>query len=102
MSARLRPSTCRACWAPLGRSDTARNGPCGACTHFAPKWVHSRGQSCYTPDLHVNAFSSSGCLTKPPNTVGECKSAEMSVPHMPTWKAKMLGKLTQERVLLEP
>jgi hypothetical protein len=40
-------------------------------------------------------------LTKPPDTVGEFKSVEMSVPHMPAWKAKTLGKLTQERVLLE-
>jgi hypothetical protein len=36
------------------------------------------------------------------DTVGEFKSAEMGVPHMPAWKAKTLGKLTQERVLLEP
>jgi hypothetical protein len=26
----------------------------------------------------------------------------MSVPHMPAWKAKTLGKLVQEKVLLEP
>ena len=30
------------------------------------------------------------------DTVGELKSAEMSVPHMPTWKAKTVRKLTQE------
>jgi hypothetical protein len=35
-------------------------------------------------------------------TVGEFKSAEMSVPHMPAWKAKKRGKLMQEKVLLEP
>jgi hypothetical protein len=34
-------------------------------------------------------------------TVGELKSAEMCVSHMPSWKAKTLGKLTQEKVLLE-
>jgi hypothetical protein len=36
------------------------------------------------------------------DTVGEFKSAEMGVPHTPAWKAKTLGKLTQEKVLLEP
>jgi hypothetical protein len=39
---------------------------------------------------------------KRPDTVGEFKSAEMGIPHMPAWKAKTPGKLTQERVLLEP
>ena len=39
---------------------------------------------------------------KCPDTVGELKSAEMCVSHMPSWKAKTLGKLTQEEVLLEP
>ena len=34
------------------------------------------------------------------DTVGEFKSAEICVSHMPSWKAKTLGKLTQERVLL--
>src|SRR5215475_14795096 len=42
------------------------------------------------------------CLEKPRDTVGECKSAEMGVPHMPAWRAKKRGKLTQENVLLEP
>jgi hypothetical protein len=42
------------------------------------------------------------CLKKRPDTVGEFKSAEMGVPHTPAWKAKTLGKLTQEKVLLEP
>ena len=40
-------------------------------------------------------------LEKPPDTVGEFKCADMSVPRMPSWKVKTLGKLTQERVLLE-
>jgi hypothetical protein len=35
------------------------------------------------------------------DTVGEFKSAEMGVPHMPAWKAKTLGKIAQEKVLLE-
>jgi hypothetical protein len=35
------------------------------------------------------------------DTVGEFKSVEMGVPHMPAWKAKTLGNLSQERVLLE-
>jgi hypothetical protein len=38
---------------------------------------------------------------KPPDTVGELKNAEICVSHMPSWKAKKLGKLTQEKVLLE-
>jgi hypothetical protein len=42
------------------------------------------------------------CRKKPSDTVGEFKSAEMGVPHMPAWKAKTLGKLAQEKVLLEP
>ena len=42
-----------------------------------------------------------GCLEKPPDTVGELGSAEICVSHMPAWKAKKLGKLTQEKVLLE-
>jgi hypothetical protein len=37
-----------------------------------------------------------------PDTVGEFKSAEMCVSHMPSLKAKKPGKLTQEKVLLEP
>jgi hypothetical protein len=41
------------------------------------------------------------CLKKPPDTVGELKSAEMWVSNMPSLKAKKLGKLMQEKVLLE-
>jgi hypothetical protein len=36
-----------------------------------------------------------------PDTVGEFKSTEMGVPHMPSLKAKTLRELTQEKVLLE-
>ena len=35
------------------------------------------------------------------DTVGELGSAEICVSHMPSWKAKKLGKLTQEKVLPE-
>jgi hypothetical protein len=42
------------------------------------------------------------CLIKPPDTVGELKSAEIGVSHMPFWNAKKLGKLPREKVLLEP
>ena len=35
------------------------------------------------------------------DTVGEFKSAEICVAHMPSWKAKRPEKLTQEKVLLE-
>jgi hypothetical protein len=38
---------------------------------------------------------------KRPDTVGELKSAEIRVTHMPSLKAKKLGKLPQEKVLLE-
>jgi hypothetical protein len=38
---------------------------------------------------------------KPPDTVGELGSAEICVSHMPSWKAKKLGKLLQEKILLE-
>jgi len=41
------------------------------------------------------------CLTKPRDTVGQPQSAEMCVSHMPSLKAKKLGKLAQEKVLLE-
>jgi hypothetical protein len=53
---------------------------------------------------HVNLYECQmkiSCLKKLPDTVGEFKSAEMCVSHMPSWKAKKLGKLTQEKVLLE-
>ena len=43
-----------------------------------------------------------GSVSKGPDTVGELKSAEIWVSHMPSLKAKKLGKLTQEKVLLEP
>ena len=35
------------------------------------------------------------------DTVGELKSAEICVPHMPSLKAKKLGKFSQQKVLLE-
>jgi hypothetical protein len=37
-----------------------------------------------------------------PGPVGEFKSAEIFVSHMPSLKAKKLGMLAQEKVLLEP
>jgi hypothetical protein len=42
-----------------------------------------------------------GVCGKWPDTVGEFKSAEIGASHMLSWKAKKLGKLTQEKVLLE-
>jgi hypothetical protein len=42
-----------------------------------------------------------GCLENEGDTVGEPPSAEICVSHMPAWKAKKLGKLLQEKVLLE-
>jgi hypothetical protein len=41
-------------------------------------------------------------LRKLPDTVGELKSAAMCVSHMPSLKAKKLGKRVPEKVLLEP
>jgi transposase-like protein len=35
------------------------------------------------------------------DTVGEPPSADIGVSHMPSWKAKKLGKLPREKVLLE-
>jgi hypothetical protein len=51
----------------------------------------------------VKKISTGGawCRKKRRDTVGEFKSAEMGVPHMPSLKAKKLGKLSQEKVLLE-
>jgi hypothetical protein len=39
---------------------------------------------------------------KRPDTVGELKSVEICVSHMPSLKAKKLRKVVQEKVLLEP
>jgi hypothetical protein len=50
----------------------------------------------------VLSTSDKACyVNKRGDTVGELKSAEMCVSHMPSWKAKKPGKLTQEKVLLE-
>jgi hypothetical protein len=38
---------------------------------------------------------------KTSDTVGELKSAKICVSHVPSWKAKKLGKLPQEKVLSE-
>jgi hypothetical protein len=40
-------------------------------------------------------------LKNPLDTVGELKSVEICISHMPPWKAKKPEKLTQEKVLLE-
>jgi hypothetical protein len=40
-------------------------------------------------------------LINPPDTVGQPPSAEIRVTHLPSLKAKKLGKLPQEKVLLE-
>jgi hypothetical protein len=55
----------------------------------------------YVENICFDGFSLTGSLKKSPDTVGELKSAEMSVSHMPSWKAKKLGKLPREKVLLE-
>jgi hypothetical protein len=38
---------------------------------------------------------------KRPDTVGQPPGTEIGVSNMPSWKAKKLGKLPQEKVLLE-
>jgi hypothetical protein len=38
---------------------------------------------------------------KRPDTVGQPPSTEIGVLNMPSWKAKKLGKLPREKVLLE-
>jgi hypothetical protein len=53
-------------------------------------------------ELHLTPQWLVRCLRKRPDTVGELESAENCVSHMPSWKAKKLGKRTQEKVLLEP
>jgi hypothetical protein len=40
-------------------------------------------------------------FNKRTDTVGELKSADICVSHMPSLKAKKLGKLPREKVLLE-
>ena len=47
---------------------------------------------------HQGTFLVEGKST---DTVGEFKGAEIGASHMLSWKAKKLGKLTQEKVLLE-
>jgi hypothetical protein len=37
------------------------------------------------------------CRKKRPDTVGELKSAEIYVSHMPSLKAKKLGKLSRKK-----
>ena len=49
----------------------------------------------------MDGTPSPGSPEKRADTVGEFKSAEIYVSHMPSWKAKKPGKLTQEKVLLE-
>jgi hypothetical protein len=50
-------------------------------------------------DLETMGFISylGKAVEKRPDTVGEPRSAEICVSHMPSWKAKTLGKLTQEK-----
>src|SRR5262245_53220452 len=54
--------------------------------------------------LHTALFSNltdTPLSNNRPDTVGELKSAEICVSHMPSLKAKKLRKLPQEKVLLE-
>jgi hypothetical protein len=71
------------------------------CLHNAPMWVNSHGQLCDTSDKHVYPPFPSYRLEKPPDTVGQPPRTEIGVPNMPSWKAKKLRKLLQEKVLLE-
>ena len=49
----------------------------------------------------LGAASYENVPRKRPDTVGESPSAEICMSHMPSLKAKKLGKLAQEKVLLE-
>jgi hypothetical protein len=52
--------------------------------------------------LHINQEDTlSKVAKKGVDTVGQPPSTKISVPNMPSWKAKKLRKLPQEKVLLE-
>jgi hypothetical protein len=51
--------------------------------------------------LSLPDFCLNHCCIKRGDTVGELKSADICGAHMPSLKAKKLGKLAQEKVLLE-
>jgi hypothetical protein len=53
-------------------------------------------------DSQTQVTPPQGVEGKRSDTVGEFKSAEIGASHMLSWKAKTRGKLTQEKVLLEP
>jgi hypothetical protein len=61
-------------------------------THFWTEFLYTFSWQ-YGPSRRV--------CRKRADTVGEPKSTEMGVSHMPSLKAKKLGKLPQEKVLLE-
>jgi hypothetical protein len=51
------------------------------------------------PGCHLYGITNFG--QEPTDTVGQPLSTEIGVPNMPSLKAKKLGKLPQEKVLLE-
>jgi hypothetical protein len=58
--------------------------------------------ACPLPGCCISLLASLlGTLQKRPDTVGEPPSTKIYVSHIPSWKAKKLGKLSQEKVLLE-
>jgi hypothetical protein len=63
----------------------------------ADSWLSDAKRMRHVTTTHHGTFLVEGKST---DTVGELKSAEMCVSHMPSWKAKKLGKHTQEKVLL--
>src|SRR5205823_14683500 len=105
-----------------GALGNSRGGTLGSaerkCRRHFPFFFRRLSQRCSLPcaRLHNGAFTTPVCrspsprgflalhasLTKRPDTVGELKSAEMCVSHMPSLKAKKRGKLAQRKVLLEP
>ena len=64
-------------------------------------WRDVREHRGGAPRAQARAHRGAGRPDKWRDTVGELGSAEICVSHMPSWKAKKLGKLTQEKVLPE-
>jgi len=69
--------------------DEVRGLTVGSHVSSGSAWYRRQVHQMGTLPLPISAKSG-----KRPDTVGEFKSAEICVLHMPSWKAKTLGKLT--------
>jgi hypothetical protein len=65
------------------------------------KWFFGFAHLLNIGSVKRNVILCRASLTKGRDTVGEPRSAEMYVSHMPALKAKKLWKCPQEKVLLE-